>query len=66
MNVTVNGTPRSLTDGTTVAQLVAQVAGSERGTAVAVDGTVVPRGCWPTRQLHNGAGVELITAVQGG
>lgn len=66
MKVIVNGEPRSLPDGTTVAELVAQVAGDGRGSAVAVDGSVVPRGAWPTQKLRDGTTVELLTAVQGG
>jgi sulfur carrier protein len=37
-----------------------------RGVAVAVDGEVVPRGEWGARQLHDGARVEVLTAMQGG
>jgi sulfur carrier protein len=66
MNVTVNGQDRHVPPGTTVAQLVEQVAGGGRGTAVAVDGTVVPRGGWPEQLLRDGDVVELVTAVQGG
>ncbi|MDP9241526.1 MAG: sulfur carrier protein ThiS [Actinomycetota bacterium] len=66
MNVTVNGYGHDIAAGTTVADLVEQVAGTGRGTAVAVDGTVVPRGSWPTHTLCDGGVVELITAVQGG
>ncbi|MEP6695984.1 MAG: sulfur carrier protein ThiS [Pseudonocardiales bacterium] len=66
MNVTVNGQPRHLNPGTTVAELVEQVAGTSRGTAVAIDGTVVPRGSWPTQHIRDGGVVELVMAVQGG
>lgn len=66
MNVTVNGRDQRFAPGTTVAQLIAQVAADGRGTAVAVDGTVVPRGGWPAQVLHEGDTVELVTAVQGG
>jgi sulfur carrier protein len=33
--------------------------------AVAVDAEVVPRGQWERRELHDGARVEILTAVQG-
>ncbi|MGZ4553692.1 MAG: sulfur carrier protein ThiS, partial [Mycobacteriaceae bacterium] len=46
MTVTVNGSARELAKGCTVAQLVAAEGVPERGIAVAVDGTVVPRGSW--------------------
>jgi len=37
-----------------------------RGVAVAVEGEVVPRAQWPTTELHEGATVEVVAAVQGG
>ena len=36
------------------------------GTAVAVDGDVVPRSEWAKTQLDDGATVDILTAVQGG
>ncbi|MGZ4555979.1 MAG: sulfur carrier protein ThiS [Mycobacteriaceae bacterium] len=65
MTVTVNGSARELAKGCTVAQLVAAEGVPERGIAVAVDGTVVPRGSW-TAVVCEGAVVEIVTAVQGG
>ena len=48
MRVTVNGEPRELPTGTTVAIMVASLSGAPegRGVAVALDGEVVPRGSW--------------------
>jgi sulfur carrier protein len=34
--------------------------------AVAVDAEVVPRGQWAQTQLHEGARVEILRAIQGG
>lgn len=36
------------------------------GTAVAVDGEVVPKSEWASTQLEDGAAVDILTAVQGG
>lgn len=36
------------------------------GTAVAVDGEVVPKSEWESTQLATGAQVDILTAVQGG
>ncbi len=66
MNIELNGTSTSVEDGTTLAALIEQVAGSTRGSAAAVDGEVIPRSAWPTFELSPGQSVELITAVQGG
>jgi sulfur carrier protein len=46
---------------------LAEIGGApERGSAVAVDGAVVPRGQWPSYRLQDGASVEIVQAVQGG
>jgi sulfur carrier protein len=66
MRLQVNGTARELDDAITLVALIEQVAGSTRGTAVAVDGEVVPRSEWQAYSLRPGQAVELITAVQGG
>lgn len=66
MNVTVNGTPRALPEGTTLGTLMEREHVPLRGSAAAVDGVVVPRGSWPTALLTDGSAVEVITAVQGG
>ena len=63
MRITVNGQPRDLDDDVTIATLLAD---RTRGSAVVVDGTVVPRTSWTEYRLRPGQQVELITAVQGG
>ena len=37
-----------------------------RGVAIAVDAEVVPRGSWDALELHDGARVEILRAIQGG
>jgi sulfur carrier protein len=67
MRLSVNGEPRELPAAATVADLVATLApGATRGIAVAVNGSVVPRGEWPATALRAGDAVEVLTAVQGG
>ena len=66
MNVVVNGKPDPSAAGRTIADVLVDVAGSLRGSAVVVDGEVVPRGEWQTFRLEPGHTVEVITAVQGG
>ncbi|SDS35988.1 sulfur carrier protein ThiS [Corynebacterium timonense] len=67
MKITFNDSPRD-TSAQTVEELVAEALGSvpEAGTAVAVDGDVVPRSAWAQTPLTEGARVDLLTAVQGG
>jgi sulfur carrier protein len=67
MKIVLNGEPRELDDGATVADAVdASGAESRSGIAVAVDGEVVPRGGWSDRSLADGQQVEVLQAVQGG
>lgn len=65
MRVTLNGEAREV-DAVTVAELIESLTGSTRGSAVVVDGEVVPRSAWQSYGLRDGQAVELITAVQGG
>ncbi|HEY0999676.1 MAG TPA: sulfur carrier protein ThiS [Streptosporangiaceae bacterium] len=64
--VTLNGEPRDLPDGSSVAQAVAELTGAPSGVAAAVNGEVVPRGSWAATPLRGGDQVEVVTAVQGG
>ena len=66
MTITVNGTTHEVADDVTIEAFLLDAAGSTRGSAVVVDGEVVPRSEWPQRRLEDGQTVELITAVQGG
>jgi sulfur carrier protein len=66
VQVKLNGEPRDLPDGATLAEAVAQVTDLATGVAAAVNGDVVPRGSWATAPLRAGDQVEVVTAVQGG
>ena len=66
MTVIVNGEPRPLGPGATVADVVAALAGGTRGVAVARNGEVVPRSRWSTTALADNDLVEILTAAQGG
>jgi sulfur carrier protein len=68
MKVLVNGSETELRDGSTVAAAVEtlELPASGRGVAVAVDAEVVPRGQWGAHELHEGARVEILRAIQGG
>ena len=64
MNITLNG-EATTTEAATVEELVAEVGAPADGTAVAIDGEVVPRSQWG-RVLDDDAQVDILTAVQGG
>jgi len=66
MRLQLNGAAREVDDGTTLSAMIEAIAGSTRGSAVVVDGEVVPRSQWSGYALRPGQAVELITAVQGG
>jgi sulfur carrier protein len=62
----VNGEPRTLTAGASVAELVELLGLEGRKLAVAIDRQVVPRSQYRTRQLAAGNRVEILEAVGGG
>jgi sulfur carrier protein len=66
--VHVNGEPRELVDGATVATVLEHMDAAlpGRGVAVAVDAQVVPRGQWERHRLREGDRVEVLAAIQGG
>ena len=64
MNITLNG-EAATTAATTVEELVAEVGAPADGTAVAIDGEVVPRSQW-AQKLVDGCSADILTAVQGG
>jgi len=66
VKVRLNGDPRELPDGTTVAGAVAELTSAATGVAAAVNGDIVPRGSWTVTPLADGDHVEVVTAVQGG
>ena len=65
MKVTVNDEAVEVADHTTVAALLERLGYPEKGIAVAIDWSVLPRSEWETA-LSDGARVEVVTAVQGG
>ena len=66
VQVKLNGEPRELPEGATMAQAVAVLTPAAAGVAAAVNGDVVPRGSWTVTLLQDGDQVEVVTAVQGG
>jgi sulfur carrier protein len=64
--LTVNGNPRELADGATVAELLAALNLAERLVAVEVNLEVVPRARHGEHRLAEGDRVEIVTLVGGG
>jgi sulfur carrier protein len=66
MTVVVNGRERQIPDQATLSDVVVQLTAAQQGIAVAVNGSVVPRGQWPATVLADADEIEELTAVQGG
>ena len=65
MRITLNEKPVEVADATTVEALLQAQGYPDRGIAVAIDHTVLPRCDWGTA-LTAGARVDVLAAVQGG
>jgi sulfur carrier protein len=66
MTIVLNGQERELPDGLTVTDLLMRFSLPQTGTAVAVNGEVIPKTKHAETVLPDGAEVEVLTAVQGG
>jgi thiazole synthase len=68
MRIELNGEPRELATGATLADAVRESGADAgaRGVAVALDGEVVPRAEWDATPLAEGQSVEVLAAIQGG
>jgi sulfur carrier protein len=65
MIVVVNQQEVEVDEQTTVAALLESLGFPDRGIAVAIDFSMLPRSDWATT-LFDGARLEVVTAVQGG
>lgn len=66
IDVTVNGEPRHLDSGTSVAALLAQMALAGKRVAVERNGEIVPKGRHAETVLATGDRLEIVAAVGGG
>jgi sulfur carrier protein len=65
ITITVNDETIEVAELTTVAGLLETRGFPDKGIAVALDWSVLPRSEWD-RTLDDGARIEVVTAVQGG
>lgn len=66
MEILLNGAPRPIPPGHTLAGLVAELDLSDRRIAVEINEEIVPRSRYEERVLAAGDRVEVISAVGGG
>jgi thiamine biosynthesis protein ThiS len=64
--IRVNGEPRALRPGSTVAELLRELGLGGRRVAVALNRAVVPRAGYESRTIAPGDRVEILEAVGGG
>jgi sulfur carrier protein len=66
-SIRVNGRDEPLTAATLAALLEEKTVDTgQRGIAVAINGSIVPRASWPQTLLRPGDEVEIVRARQGG
>ena len=66
VNILVNGTPREVPEGTTVADLLSQLEMAARHVAVEVNLELVPRARHREFRLSEADRLEVVTLVGGG
>jgi sulfur carrier protein len=66
MQIEVNGLPREVDDGTTVAALLGELEVAQPHVAVELNLEVVPRAQHADTVLHDGDRLEVVTLVGGG
>jgi sulfur carrier protein len=66
VNILVNGAPREVPEGTTVAALLSQLKMTARHVAVEVNLELVPRAQHGQFPLHEADRLEIVTLVGGG
>ena len=66
MLIMLNGDPRTVADGTTVASLIEQLDLAGKRLAVEINEEVVPRSRHTERALASGDQVEIVHAIGGG
>ncbi|MCA9656431.1 MAG: sulfur carrier protein ThiS [Myxococcales bacterium] len=66
LRIVINGESREVREGTTVADLVAQLGLRREHVAVELDREIVPRAEHEARVLQDGSTLEIVTFVGGG
>lgn len=66
LEIIINGEPRAIASGTTVAQLLAELGIAARHCAVEVNLELVPRARQSEHRLAAGDRLEVVTLVGGG
>lgn len=66
MEIRVNGQPEEIASPVTVSELIEIRNISDKGVAVAVNDSVVPKSEWTATTIQAGDRIEIVRATQGG
>jgi sulfur carrier protein len=66
MNITVNGSPRTVPDNLSASELILALGLANRRLALEVNEAIVPRSRLETYRLNAGDRVEIVHAIGGG
>lgn len=66
LTIVLNGSPRAVPAGCSIAGLLREAGHGERRVAVEVNGEIVPRSAHDSRALAEGDRVEIVQALGGG
>ncbi|QKT03331.1 sulfur carrier protein ThiS [Ectothiorhodospiraceae bacterium 2226] len=66
MEIVLNGEPRDVAEGTSVAQLLGDMGLAQKRLALEINREIVPRSTFETRRLAAGDSVEIVHAIGGG
>ncbi len=66
ISITVNGQARQVTAGSSVEQLLEELGVPRAGTAVELDGEILPSSMYPDTRLAEGQRLEIVRLVGGG
>jgi sulfur carrier protein len=66
ITITANGQPREVTVGSTIADLLQEVAITPTRVVAQLDGVIVPRDAFDQTILRAGCQLEIVTLVGGG
>ena len=66
MNIEINNQSHSITDNATLEQCLIELNKLEKGIAVAIEQTIIPRSRWQQHPLNEGDSIAIFRAIAGG
>lgn len=66
ITIIANGQPRTVREGSTIADLLSELAIVSARVVAQLDGLIVPRSDFANAVLHEGCKLEIVTLVGGG